>query len=186
MLNDLEQELLLKAARHSIKEGFNQSKSVPFQETIEKQLPAEFAAQRASFVTLKINNQLRGCIGNLEASSSLIDSVNHNAQAAAFRDPRFPPLSPDEFDQIHISISILTPSEPVEFNSEEKLLEQLRPDIDGLTIEQGRKHATFLPAVWESLPAPEDFLRQLKLKAGLNANESVEKAWRYQSESCSE
>lgn len=186
MLKQTEQELLLRAARYSINKGLASSDIPPFRQSIKEELPAEFEAQRASFVTLKINNQLRGCIGNLEANSSLIDSVTHNAHAAAFSDPRFPPLNADEFKQIHISISMLTPSEAIEFTDETDLLKQLRPKVDGLIIERGNKHATFLPAVWENLPAADDFLRQLKTKAGIRANESIEKAWRYESESCSE
>lgn len=124
----------------------------------------------ASFVTLKISGELRGCIGSLEAHQPLVDNVAHNAYAAAFSDPRFPPLTEREFSQLEFHISVLTPSEPVTFGSEEDLLSQIRPGIDGLVLEEGRHRGTFLPAVWESLPSARQFLQQLKLKAGLPAD----------------
>ena len=109
-------------------------------------------AVRATFVTLKISEKLRGCIGTIEAKYPLARSTAEYAYAAAFRDPRFKPLTEDEYDKITLSISILTPAEPIEFDSDAQLLQQLNPDVDGLIIESGQRSATFLPAVWESLP----------------------------------
>ena len=132
--------------------------------------PAGLQAPRASFVTLNVAAQLRGCIGTLEAHQPLVLDVAQNAFAAAFRDPRFPALGRDEFARIEIHISILSVPEPVAFASEADLLARLRPGVDGLIIEEGYRRGTFLPAVWESLPEPGEFLRQLKRKAGLPAD----------------
>ncbi|MCL2784264.1 MAG: AmmeMemoRadiSam system protein A [Propionibacteriaceae bacterium] len=120
----------------------------------------------ASFVTLRIDGHLRGCIGSLMAYQSLEDDVRSNAVAAAFEDPRFPPLSVEEFDQIHIDISILSAPEPMTFTSKQDALDQLRPGIDGVIILVAGHRATFLPQVWEELPEPEEFMAHLMRKAG--------------------
>jgi uncharacterized protein len=134
--------------------------------------PADYdgvlAQPGASFVTLKIEGQLRGCIGRMEPSGPLIGSVAHNAYAAAFEDPRFDPLTEAEFGRIDVHISVLSRSTPMIFHSEEDLLSQLRPGVDGLVLESGRCRGTFLPAVWKTLPEPCQFLDQLKVKAGLH------------------
>lgn len=121
----------------------------------------------ASFVTLKKHSELRGCIGSLEAHRPLVEDVAHNAHAAAFTDPRFPPVSLQELPELEFHISVLTPAMPMQFESEKDLLEQIRPGIDGLVLEDGPYRGTFLPAVWESLPDATQFLQHLKLKAGL-------------------
>ncbi len=124
----------------------------------------------ATFVTLKLNGELRGCIGSLKARYSLIDDLQSNAVAAAFHDPRFPPLSEDELDQIQIEVSILSPPEKIEYSSEADLLAQLRPHIDGVVFNCGNYRSTFLPQVWDQLPSPEHFMARLKEKAGLAAD----------------
>lgn len=124
----------------------------------------------ATFVTLKREGELRGCIGSLEAHRPLLDDVKHNARAAAFLDPRFRPVSLREFDAIRVEVSLLTPAEPLTFADEADLLAQLRPHVDGLILSYGPNRGTFLPQVWESLPEPEAFLAHLKHKAGLPAN----------------
>ena len=121
----------------------------------------------ASFVTLQIRGELRGCIGSLQAYQPLVEDVAHNACAAAFSDPRFPPVSLQELPQLEFHISILTPAETMQFTSEADLLRQIRPGVDGLILEDGRHRGTFLPTVWESLPDAVQFLQHLKLKAGL-------------------
>lgn len=123
--------------------------------------------KRATFVTLEIGGQLRGCIGMLEAHRPLANDVAENAFSAAFRDPRFPPLSDVEFDDLEISISVLSPPEEMSFSSEKDLLDQIRPGIDGLILEEGFRKGTFLPSVWEQLSEKEAFLEHLKQKAGL-------------------
>jgi AmmeMemoRadiSam system protein A len=124
----------------------------------------------ATFVTLKQDGELRGCIGSLKARYSLIDDLQSNAIAAAFHDPRFPPLSKDKLDQTQIEVSLLSEPEPVTFSSEADALSQLKPNIDGIVFECGSYRSTFLPQVWEQLPSPELFMTHLKQKAGLAAD----------------
>jgi AmmeMemoRadiSam system protein A len=131
---------------------------------------AELAEPGATFVTLTQRGQLRGCIGSLEAQRPLAIDIAENAIAAAFRDPRFPPLAEDEFSRTRVEVSLLTPAEPFPVASEADALSRLRPGIDGLILSYGRHRATFLPQVWESLPEARQFVAQLKLKAGLPAD----------------
>lgn len=186
MLATTERELLLKAARYSIASKLDETMQQDFLKAVEQVIPDLFNEERATFVTLKINNQLRGCIGNLEANSSLIDSVLRNARSAAFNDPRFPVLTQTEFEKVVISISMLTPASTIDFKDETDLLKKLRPNKDGLIIQTGHKRATFLPTVWENLPKAEQFLEHLKQKARITHHETVDKAWRYESESFGE
>jgi len=132
--------------------------------------PEPLRAPRATFVTLHVGGELRGCIGTLEVRRTLVEDVAHNARAAAFEDPRFPPLAYAEFKRLDIHISVLSAPEPVAFASEEDLLRQLRPRVDGLILQAGLRRGTFLPSVWEQLPEPREFLRHLKRKAGLPAD----------------
>jgi AmmeMemoRadiSam system protein A len=129
--------------------------------------PEPLRALRATFVTLHLADDLRGCIGTLEARRTLVEDVAANAYAAAFEDPRFGPLRAVEFEQLQIHISVLSPAQPLVFESEQDLLAQLRPGVDGLILEERHARGTFLPSVWEQLPEPLDFLRHLKRKAGL-------------------
>jgi AmmeMemoRadiSam system protein A len=124
----------------------------------------------ATFVTLKLADELRGCIGTLKPLRPLGVDVRENAIAAAFRDPRFPPVAVVEFEAISVEVSLLSADERLEVRDEEDLLARLRPDIDGLVLEYGHHRSTFLPQVWESLPDPRDFLTALKRKAGLPAD----------------
>lgn len=121
----------------------------------------------ATFVTLTQDGRLRGCIGSLEACRSLSEDIQSNACAAAFQDPRFPPLCRDEFGRTCVEVSLLSPLEPIPFRDEQDALTQLRPHVDGVVLEHGYHRGTFLPQVWEQLPTPEQFLDQLKMKAGL-------------------
>lgn len=124
-------------------------------------------APGAVFVTLTRDGQLRGCIGSLEACRSLRADLEANACAAAFRDPRFPPLAAEELPGTRVEVSILSQPEAMAFRDEADALAQLRPGIDGVILEYGRHRGTFLPQVWEQLPEPGLFMRHLKLKAGL-------------------
>lgn len=126
-------------------------------------------SERACFVTLKINGRLRGCIGSLHTSRTLQEDLWQNAHAAAFSDPRFPPLTEQELEQVRLELSVLTELQPLNVTSEAELLSRLRPGVDGLVIEDGLRKATFLPTVWEQLPEPAAFLEQLRLKAGMPA-----------------
>ncbi len=121
----------------------------------------------ASFVTLRKAGRLRGCVGSLTPTASLREDVKSNAQAAAFRDPRFPALTAEEFPATRIEVSVLSPLTRMEFCSEGDLAVQLRPGEDGVTLAFDGRCATFLPQVWEELDDARRFLTQLKLKAGL-------------------
>lgn len=128
-------------------------------------------APGASFVTLKTaNHQLRGCIGAPVAHQPLIRDVAQNAYRAAFKDPRFKPVTDDEYETLRLSISVLSPQSKMTFKDEADLLSQLRPGIDGLVIQDGGRRALFLPSVWEQLPEPQQFLSSLKRKAGMAAD----------------
>ena len=166
-LNRKQRETLLEIARASILHGLQTGAPLPVD-------PDDFEPalreQRASFVTLNLHGQLRGCIGHLEAIQPLVKDVAENAYSAAFSDPRFAPLSEREFGDLDIHISVLSPAQPMQFDSEADLLQQLRPGVDGLILEDGYYRGTFLPSVWEQLPSPELFLAHLKQKAGLPSN----------------
>lgn len=167
MLDHKNQNILLDVAHASISNGLTQGRPLPIR---REDYPSALQVSRACFITLQINAQLRGCIGSLEAFRPLVEDVAENAFAAAFRDPRFSPVNEQAFSQLDYHISILSPSKAIEFKTENDLLKKLRPDIDGLVLEEGDRRATFLPSVWESLPRPRQFLAQLKVKAGLPAD----------------
>ena len=147
-------------------------------------LPPALREHRATFVTLESNRRLRGCIGSLRATRPLAADVAHNAHGAAFDDPRFPPIREDELDALHVKISVLSPHEPTGAESEAGLAARLRPGIDGLVIEAGERRATFLPSVWESIPEPVRFVRELTAKADWPAGRwpDTARAWRYTTE----
>ncbi|MGM0434371.1 MAG: AmmeMemoRadiSam system protein A [Pseudomonadota bacterium] len=157
--------MLLTLARDSIREGFETGRPLAVDPA---QWPEALQREGASFVTLKRpDGSLRGCIGTLEARQPLVTDVAEHAHAAAFRDPRFQPLASHELAEVHLALSILSRPEPLPVASEAELLATIEPGEDGLILEDGAHRGTFLPAVWESLPEPEDFVRQLKRKAGL-------------------
>lgn len=166
MLNSGEQLYLLQLARRSIRHGLDTGKPI----NVDNNAPAELNRHGAAFVTLHLHGQLRGCIGSLQAYRPLCEDVAEHAFDAAFRDPRFPPLRDEEFNDLHIHIEVLNPAEPVRFRDESDLIAQLRPGIDGLVLSEGAYKGTFLPTVWESLPDATSFVRQLKRKAGLPAD----------------
>jgi hypothetical protein len=121
----------------------------------------------ASFITLKQQDELRGCIGTLEAHRALGEDVRANAVAAAFRDPRFKPLQQQEFVTISVEVSVLSPVENMTFRDEDDALAQLRPAVDGVIFHYGYHRSTFLPQVWDDLRDPRIFMGHLKHKAGL-------------------
>jgi len=164
-LNDDDKQTLLDVAKGSIQHGLKNQHPLPVVLNEYNQLLNE---PGASFVTLKLNHQLRGCIGILEAFQPLVADVSEHAYAAAFKDPRFSPLTENEFEKLEVHISVLTKSTAIDFSDEEDLLRKLRPEIDGLILQEGSHRATFLPSVWEQLPTSKDFLNHLKMKAGLD------------------
>lgn len=164
--NEQQQKDLLKIARDEIT-GRLMGRQPPKVEN------TEFQEEAATFVTLKKSGQLRGCIGTLEARRSLCDDIQHNALGAAFRDSRFPAVTERELNNLDIELSILEHPEEIAFDSETQLLSQLKPGVDGIILTAGAAgeyRATFLPQVWKQLPHPQQFLNQLKLKAGLREN----------------
>jgi len=135
-----------------------------------KNFDSILSEKKATFVTLTINGNLRGCIGTLIAYQPLVIDLADNAFSAAFNDPRFPPLQKNEFKKLEYHISILTAPSPIQFIDEQDLQQKIRPNIDGLVLSEDSKQSTFLPSVWEQLPNKSDFLKHLKLKAGLPEN----------------
>jgi AmmeMemoRadiSam system protein A len=157
--------LLLDVARQSIEWGLRTGQPLAVDPDA---YPPELGELRATFVTLRRKGELRGCVGGLVASRPLVADVAHSAFGAAFRDNRFPALEASELDQIETHISILSPLEPLSAPDEKALLDAIRPGIDGLVVRDGARQGTFLPAVWESLPEPAEFWRELKRKAGIS------------------
>lgn len=174
-------ERLRGLARASIRHGLENSCPI---DVLLHEWPDSLVEKRSTFVTLQQNRQLRGCIGALEATRPLVRDLAANAFAAAFRDPRFPPVTAADFPELEIHVSVLSAIELFPVESEVELLEKLRPNVDGLVLEEGDRRGTFLPAVWRSLPEAGEFLKQLKLKAGLEPgywSESI-RAYRYTTE----
>lgn len=130
-----------------------------------------FGEKRGTFVTLKIKGQLRGCMGCLTPTESILEGIQRNSINSAFNDPRFPQLTAEELDKAEIDISILTTPQELEYSGGNDLLAKLRPDIDGVILSKGAARATFLPQVWKQLPRTEDFLTHLCRKAGLSSDE---------------
>lgn len=162
-LDARERALLAGLARRSLEDAFAGRAT----EIAVEALPRRLREPGASFVTLERGGELRGCIGSVEARRPLAEDVVDNARAAAFDDPRFPPLERRELAAIEVHLSVLTPSEPLPAADEAELLGALVPGEDGLILQENARRATFLPAVWRNLPEPGDFVRQLKRKAGL-------------------
>jgi AmmeMemoRadiSam system protein B/AmmeMemoRadiSam system protein A len=121
----------------------------------------------ATFVTLTSDGALRGCIGSLQAARPLGADVAENALGAAFRDPRFPPVTAEEWPRVRVEVSLLSAPKPMRFADETDLFEQLRPGEDGVILEAEGRRATYLPQVWESIADKRQFMRELTRKAGL-------------------
>ncbi|MFA5857387.1 MAG: AmmeMemoRadiSam system protein A [Candidatus Pacearchaeota archaeon] len=155
-------EELLKLARENIKSKLEGNKLV-----VEDNIKKKFRDNGACFVTLTINNELRGCIGSLESFQALYQDVIDNSIHAAFEDPRFLPLNKKEFDKIKIEISILSKPVKLEYKDEIDLLNKINNEM-GLILKRGFYSATFLPQVWEDLPDKINFLEHLSRKAGLS------------------
>ena len=121
----------------------------------------------ATFVTVMREGKLRGCIGSLHAVRRLRDDIRENALAAAFRDPRFPAITAEEWPHCSIEVSLLSRSKAMRFADEPDLLAQVRAGEDGIILEHAGKRGTFLPQVWEALPDKQRFFAELKRKAGI-------------------
>jgi AmmeMemoRadiSam system protein A len=170
-----EGQLLVKLARKTImKELAVKPPDTESDSLISALQDEKFRAHCGTFVTLKIKGQLRGCIGNLTSTESVLEGVKRNAINAAFHDPRFSSLSAAELDRTDIEVSILTEPLPLAYHGPQDLIQKLRVNVDGVIIRKGHANATFLPQVWEQLPQPENFLNHLCLKAGLPSD-----AWKH-------
>lgn len=159
-------DTLLRTAADSILHGIDHGSPIS---TDSSNVAADLMAPGACFVTLRRNEDLRGCIGSPTAHRPLIVDAAENGFAAAFHDPRFPKLRSDEITGLSLSLSVLSIPSPLKVRDEPDLLNQLRPGVDGLIIVDGSHRALFLPSVWKSLADPGAFLAHLKRKAGLRA-----------------
>lgn len=158
---------MLDIAWQALQYGLEQRRPL---EVDTKQFDEILQCQQATFVTLEKNDQLRGCIGSLQAIEPLIINIAHNSYRAGFEDPRFSPITALELPLLSIHISILSQPTAMVVEDEQDLLTQLQPNIDGLILKEHGYQSTFLPSVWHSLPKAKDFVQQLKLKAGLPQN----------------
>ena len=174
-LTEPDQQRLLALARRSIEHGLATGRPV---EAEPERWDPRLWRPAATFVTLHRKGKLRGCIGTVKPIRPLPRDVAHNAFSAAFHDPRFVPLAPHELADLAIDISILGDPEPLTVVDEPELLRQLEPGVDGLILQAEGHQGLFLPAVWESLPRPHDFVLQLKRKAGLPAG-AWSPTWRF-------
>ena len=166
-----EQQTLLRMAREAMEHGVRGEKLPKLE---QKELSHHLREQGASFVTLTIHDQLRGCIGAIEAYQPLADDVREHAVAAALEDPRFPPVREDELNRIQIEVSRLTRPVQIEYKNAEDLLSRIRPHVDGVILRDGYRRATFLPQVWEKIPDAIEFMNNLCYKMGVR-----EDHWRH-------
>lgn len=186
-MNNIQRKTLLKVARLSIK-TYLETKENPLIKR-ENYPDPNLWEERGSFVTLTIREKLRGCIGTIIPVNPLIIDVSKNAINAAFRDPRFYPLTLEELPLIEIEVSILTIPKMLEFTDANGLLRKIRPGIDGVIIRNGPFQATFLPQVWKELPDKKNFFANLCLKAGMSSDcflDSTLEVYTYQVEAFSE
>lgn len=158
-----EKQTLLKLARQALEHAV---RGQPLPDLDLPSLTPRLRDKGAAFVTLTIDGDLRGCIGALEAYQPLAEDVREHAVAAALNDFRFPPVQPEELEQINVEVSRLTEPKPLAYRTPEELLAGLRPGVDGVVLRDGVRRATFLPQVWEKVPDPAQFLEHLCLKMG--------------------
>jgi AmmeMemoRadiSam system protein A len=162
---------LVALARQTLSRNLGRTLPPADVQELEARLAAPaFQVRCGTFVTLKINQRLRGCIGSLSANASLAEGVRDNVLNAAFHDPRFSPLTATELDAVQIEVSVLSEPAALDYTDAGDLLSKLKPGIDGVILKKGYASATFLPQVWEQLPQPEAFLSNLCMKAGLSAD----------------
>jgi len=160
----MDNSILLRIAKTAILNKFGKSIKIDEDALINEY--SFLAKDGAVFVTLKYDNELRGCIGSIVAHRTLFDDLMHNAVSAGFSDPRFNSLHVDELSHLKLEVSIL--SEPVilEYDDYDDLLQKVKPKVDGLILKHGVYQGTFLPQVWEQLQTPKLFLDHLSQKAG--------------------
>jgi uncharacterized protein len=169
MFNTQEKQYILELAHRSIEHGFDNQEFlvVPKLELISEELLQE----RSCFVTLELDNNLRGCIGHIEPIQALYLDIIENAYNSAFNDSRFNKLNKEEFSRVEIEVSILTKPEQIKFIDWQDLLEKININQDGLIIKLNNKSATYLPQVWEQFSSKEEFLSSLCKKANLESED---------------
>ncbi|MBI9048494.1 MAG: AmmeMemoRadiSam system protein A [Anaerolineaceae bacterium] len=172
IVNQENQLVLLQLARKALEYFVRESQLLKID---SKTLDEALKQQGASFVTLHINEQLRGCIGTLVAHQPIYQDVLEHAIAAGTRDFRFPAVQEEELTSLHYEISLLSHPQPISYKNSQDLLNQLQVGEHGVVLSSGKQRATFLPQVWQSLPNKEEFLGHLCLKMGVAAD-----AWRKQ------
>lgn len=163
------QSLLLKVAREAIVHFARNGQRLSI---AKDDYPNSLEAHHATFVTLRQDTKLRGCMGTLDACQSLVEDTAERAYAAAFRDPRFSPITCMELENqaLDISISVVSPAQEIKFDNEQDLVAKLQPGVDGVILQHGSRRGTFLPSVWDMFAKPETFIEQLKEKTGLEKN----------------
>lgn len=164
----MKKEVLLRLARAAIAEAVEIPYTLDLDEMIQEN--PWLKEEGACFVTLTIGEHelLRGCIGSIVAHRPLYEDLIHNAKSAALNDPRFPSLTQDEFEQITVEVSILTPPQEVEYSSIDDLKSKIHVGRDGVILKHDASHqATYLPQVWEELPDFKSFFMHLCMKAGM-------------------
>ena len=181
MLDQNERGRLLELARDSIAHGLYRPDPQPLP---QGEWSSRLLAPTAAFVTLKLRGELRGCRGTTEPRHPLAGEVWRSAWLSAFADPRFAPVAAEEVASLAVAISVLTALEPIACDDETGLIDSLVPGVDGLVLRCGTSQATFLPAVWQSLTEPREFVRQLRRKAGLFGSQwpAEMAAYRYRTE----
>jgi AmmeMemoRadiSam system protein A len=162
-LSEEEKGFLLELASETIKRHIRGEKMEL------KHIPKGLEQRAGTFVSLHKNGELRGCIGSIQPVNPIYLDVIKNSIAAAFKDPRFPPLK--DLDGVEIEISVLSRPEKLDYKNKEGLLKKLEPKKHGVIIKKGFHQATFLPQVWDSIPDKEAFLTHLCMKAGLDGDE---------------
>jgi len=167
-LSDVDRHVLLSVCMASLAAAA-ESRGKPPCLTVDERLSPALASTRASFVTLTQDGKLRGCVGSFSPTRPLIEDAAANAALAGFSDPRFPALAEDELAGLRIEVSILSCPRPVLATTETELIAALEPDRDGVILAAQGRRSLFLPGVWGQLPDPEDFVRRLLAKAGLDA-----------------
>jgi AmmeMemoRadiSam system protein A len=161
------QKYLLQLARNTIAKELG----ISAPELVRPENSEILDEKRGVFVTLEIEKALRGCIGTIIPVYTLENAVKRNAINAAFQDPRFWPLTKEEFENVGIEISVLSVPEKLKYDNAEDLLKKLRPLKDGVILKKGYYEATYLPQVWEELKDKEIFLGTLCVKAGMDFDE---------------
>lgn len=167
----VQKEFMVKIAREAIEDGIMHTKK----ETPPR-CPERLLENGACFVSLHMKDNLRGCIGSLEAHEPLIKNIIRNAKNAAFHDPRFMALQKDEMEDVNIEISILTKPEKMDYIGGRDLIRKLKAPEHGVILSKGGRSATFLPVVWEHFKEGKNydkigFLTELCMKAGLNPDD---------------